>query len=114
MTRADLEAMFRAIDATDWDALPPFFHPEMTYDRPGFPLLNGREAVLDFYRRIRAIRGEHRFEAFVIEGDAGASWGRFVGARTDGTPVDIAFADCYRFKDGAIWRRQSYFYVPLV
>lgn len=114
MQRADLEAMFRVIDATDWDSLGRFFHPELIYQRPGFPVLEGRDANLDFYRNIRAIRGEHRFDAFVIEGDTGASWGRFVGHKKDGTPVDVEYADCYGFRDGLLWRRKSFFFVPVV
>ncbi len=114
MTQADLEAMFRTIDASDWDGLGRFLHPELVYDRPGFDRLEGRDAVLRFYREVRTIRGEHRFEGFAIQPDAGACWGRFVGRTLDGTPVDLEFADCYRFKDGLLWRRKSYFHVPLV
>lgn len=114
MTRADLEAMFRTIDRSDWDALARYFHPDLCYERPGLPMLEGRDANLRFYRELRTIRGEHLFERFVIEPDAGACWGRFVGHRQDGTPLDLEFADCYRFKDGLLWRRKSYFHVPLV
>ena len=42
--------MFRAIDNRDWDALATHFHPEMVYERPGFPVLEGRDAVMRFYR----------------------------------------------------------------
>ncbi len=114
MTRADLEAMFRVIDASDWENLGRYFHPDLVYERPGYPLLEGREANLHFYREIRKYRGEHQFEQFVVEPDAGAAWGRFVGRKFDGTPLDLQFADCYRFKDGLLWRRKSFFFVPLV
>ena len=114
MTRADLEAMFRAIDAADWETVARYFHPDLIYDRPGFSLIEGRDQTLRFYREIRAIQGEHRCECFALEPEAGACWGRFVGAKKDGTPVDLQFADCYRFKEGLLWRRKSYFYVPLV
>lgn len=114
MTRAEVEAMFRIIDASDWDTLGRYFHPDLVYDRPGYPLLEGREAVLDFYRVTRTMRGGHQFEAFAIDGDTGACWGRFVGRHPDGRPIDVQFADCYRFRDGMMWRRKSYFYVPVV
>ena len=114
MTRADLEAMFRAVDASDWDTVARSFHPDLVYDRPGYAPIEGRDQNLRFYREVRTIRGEHRFEGFAIEPDAGACWGRFVGITKDGTPVDLQFADCYRFKDGLLWRRKSYFHVPLV
>ena len=114
MTQAKLEAMFQAIDATDWGRAAELWHPEMEYDRPGFPLLVGKDAVHHFYRAIRMIRGRHEFEAFVIEGDRGACWGRFVGQTVAGKPVDVQFADCYRFKDSLLWRRKSYFFVPSI
>lgn len=114
MTRTDLEAMFRAVDAAEWDAVARYFHPDLRYDRPGFARLEGREQVLRFYREVRTNRGEHRFDGFAIEADAGACWGRFIGAKSDGTPLDFAFADCYRFKDGLLWQRKSFFYLPLV
>jgi len=113
MTRADLETMFRAVDAADWDGVARFFHPDLVYDRPGYPRLVGRDEVARFYREVRSIRGEHLFEGFAIEPETGACWGRFVGSKKDGTPLDLEFADCYRFKDGLLWRRKSYFYTPL-
>jgi ketosteroid isomerase-like protein len=113
MTRADLEAMFSIIDDSDWDRLGRFFHPDLRYQRPGFPLLEGRDANLNFYRNVRSIRGAHTFYNFAVTPDTGACWGRFVGHKTDGTPVDLQFADCYEFKDGLIWHRKSHFYTPL-
>ena len=32
MTRSDLEAMFRAVDACDWSTVARYFHPDMVYD----------------------------------------------------------------------------------
>ena len=113
MTRSDLETMFRAVDACDWNAVARYFHPDLVYDRPGFALLEGRDEVVRFYREVRSLRGAHHFDGFAIEGETGACWGRFVGTRGDGTPVDLAFADCYQFKDGLLWRRKSFFYVPM-
>jgi ketosteroid isomerase-like protein len=114
MSRDFVTAMFRAVDARDWAALALHFHEDLRYDRPGFPPLMGRDRVLHFYREVRAIHGTHQIEAIVIDGEAGASWGRFVGTKTDGAPVDVQYADCYRFRDGLLWRRKSFFFVPQV
>ena len=113
MKRSDLETMFGAVDRCDWDTVARYFHPDMKYDRPGFPILDGKDEVVRFYRDVRSIRGQHLFEGFAIEPDTGACWGRFVGHRKDGAPLDLQFADTYLFKDGLLWRRKSYFYVPL-
>ena len=99
-------SMFRAIDARDWDALGTLFHPDFRYDRPGLAPLLGKDEVLRFYREIRSIHGAHQLETVVSDGDHGACWGRFVGAKSDGTPLDLQFADCYGFRDGLLWRRK--------
>jgi hypothetical protein len=108
-----VRSIFRAIDARDWGSLADYFHPELRYQRPGFPTLEGRDEVLRFFREIRAIHGSHQIEGIAIDGDQGAHWGRFVGAKMDGTPVDVEYADWYRFRDGLLWRRKSFFYVAL-
>jgi ketosteroid isomerase-like protein len=114
MSRELPRAMFRAIDARDWEALGTLLHPDLRYDRPGFAPLVGKDEVLRFYREVRSIHGEHRLETVVSDGDHGACWGRFVGAKADGTPLDLQFADCYGFKDGQLHRRKSFFFVAQV
>jgi ketosteroid isomerase-like protein len=113
MSRDFIVNMFRAIDNRDWEALGRHFHPEMVYLRPGFPVLEGREAVLKFYREVRQIQGEHRIEGSAVEGNFGAHWGRFVGAKKDGTPVEVEYSDTYVFQDGLLKHRKSFFFVPL-
>ncbi|MEZ4585043.1 MAG: nuclear transport factor 2 family protein [Gemmatimonadales bacterium] len=113
MTEADIRAMFKAVDASDWDNVDKYFHPDLEYLRPGMDPLLGKAALSNFYRNVRTLRGEHRFDAVVVDGDKGACWGRFVGRNANG-PVDVEFADCYGFKDGLLWRRKSFFYVPVV
>jgi ketosteroid isomerase-like protein len=113
MSRDFLASMFRAIDARDWDALGRHFHPNIRYERPGFPVLEGRDAVLQFYREVRQIHGEHRAEGMAVDGTFGAQWGRFVGTKKDGTPVDVQYADTYVFADGLLKHRKSYFFVAL-
>jgi ketosteroid isomerase-like protein len=113
MTKDFIGSMFRAIDARDWDRLATHFHPDIIYERPGFPVLQGRDAVLGFYREVRQIHGEHRTSAIAMDPPFGAVWGRFVGTKKDGSPVDVEYADCYVFADGLLKHRRSYFFVPL-
>jgi ketosteroid isomerase-like protein len=113
MTKDFIVSMFRAIDSRDWDALATHFHPDIVYERPGFPVLEGRDAVVRFYRETRQIHGEHRASGLAVDEPYGAHWGRFVGAKKDGTPVDVEYADCYVFADGLLKHRRSYFFVAL-
>jgi uncharacterized protein len=113
MTRDFIASMFRAVDAKDWEGVGRHFHPDIVYQRPGFPVLSGREAVVRFYRETRQIHGEHRAEGMAVDGEFGAAWGRFVGTKKDGSPVDVQYADCYVFADGLIKHRKSHFFVSL-
>jgi ketosteroid isomerase-like protein len=114
MTEQFVRDMFTAIDSRDWEALGRHFHPDLVYERPGFPLLVGRDGVVEFYKTVRAIHGEHRIEVVVVDDRHGATWGRFVGSKKDGTPVDVQFADCYTWRDGLLGHRKSHFFLPYV
>jgi ketosteroid isomerase-like protein len=112
---AQLRAMFAHIDAGDWDALADGFHPEVVYERPGYPPFAGRRRVVDFYRHERIVAsGRHEIEGVVVEGDAAACWGRMRGILTDGSSVDVRFAEVCSFADARIRTRRSYFFLAAV
>jgi ketosteroid isomerase-like protein len=105
--------LFAAIDAHDWHSLESFFHPEIVYERPGYPPIVGVERLLRFYREQRVIAaGEHIIERIVVAGPYGACWGRFLGVKKDGSLADELFADVYSFEGGAIRARRSHFFRP--
>lgn len=115
MFRELIEELFEAVDGNRVDELGRFFHTDVVYERPGYEPLQGRAAVLAFYANRRVIgSGKHHIERIVEEGDAAASWGRFVGTAKDGTPIDERFADCYTFEEGRIRQRRSHFFRPAV
>ena len=58
--------------------------------------------------------GGHLTGRLVIEGDAGAAEGRYVGTRRDGSPVDVRWADIYTIEDGKIKTQRSNFILPPV
>lgn len=107
--------LFQTIDSRDWNQLPQFFHPEVVYERPGYPVLKGISRLDNFYREERVIAaGAHHIEAVVIDGNHAACWGRFVGAHKDGSSIDEAFADVYTLVDNRIRHRKSFFFRPAV
>jgi ketosteroid isomerase-like protein len=110
-----VQDLFRAVDARDFERLRGIFHPEVVYERPGYPPFTGIDRLLRFYREERVIEcGEHRLTAVVANDDHAACWGRFVGTHRDGSPIDVEFADTYALDAGAIRHRKSYFFAPLV
>lgn len=107
--------LFGLVDSRDWNNLNQVFCDDITYERPGYEPLVGFERVAKFYREERVIAsGKHHLEQVVLNEDCGACWGRFIGAHKDGSAIDERFADAYRFKDGKIKHRQSYFFRPAV
>ena len=108
-----IRQMFARIDSGDWPALSGLFAADVTYHRPGYPPFAGREAVLHFYEHVRMIAsGTHRLESVIADGAEAACWGRFHGVSRDGTSIDIEFAEGYRFRDGKLAERKSFFFLP--
>lgn len=115
MADSSLHAMFATIDAQDWTTLPSFFHPEIVYERPGFPVLRGLDRVMRFYHEERGIReSTHRIDGTATQGDAGVAWGEVHCVLADGKETDVGFADVCLFDDGLIILRRTHFFVPAV
>jgi uncharacterized protein len=110
-----IRRLFDIVDARRWESLQEVFHPDIVYERPGYAPLLGFDAVRDFYQNRRVIAsGRHLVEGMAVEGDCGACWGRFQGAKHDGTPIDEGWADVYTFAEGKIRTRRSHFFRPAV
>ncbi len=115
MKQQFIRDMFHKIDTKDYEALRDVFTDDVVYERPGYDPIRGIEGLLHFYREVRVIgSGEHRLTRVVVDDESGASWGSFVGARRDGDPIDVRFADVYTFVEGRIDTRASYFFEPSV
>jgi hypothetical protein len=117
MTPGDtVRLMFARIDAQHWDGLAELLHPEVVYERPGYPALTGRDRVLRFYREERQVAsGRHEVEATLAGDGAAVAWGRMRGRMRDGTDVEVGFAEVYEIAaDGSIRHRRSYFFTAAV
>lgn len=108
-----IRAMFGVIDAQDWAALPGFFHPEVVYERPGFPALVGVDRMMRFYLEERKIvRSAHHIEATAAEEGRAACWGRVEATLPDGSETTVGFADVYLVDHGLIRLRRTHFFTP--
>jgi ketosteroid isomerase-like protein len=108
-----MRMLLRAIDAQEWTVVEALFHPQAEYEVSGCPPFRGREAIMNYYRHVRAIRrGEHLVEAMAAEGGYGACWGRFNATRTDGSELSVLFADIMTFEERRIRRRRVYYCEP--
>lgn len=107
--------MFRVIDSGQHDSLAAFFAADVCYERPGYPPIEGLEALLRFYRHDRVIaEGEHRIASILVSDGAAVCEGVFVGVLKDGREVREAFADSYRLRGGQIHHRRTYFARPAI
>jgi ketosteroid isomerase-like protein len=107
-----LAELYVAIDGDDLVALARLFQPTAIYERPAAPPLVGRDAIVRFYREDRKIAsGRHTVDRIVVDGDAGAAWGSFVGRRVEGWTLELCFGDCFTFEAGAIRTRRSHVYL---
>jgi len=41
--------LFRAIDSFQWEKVMSLFHPDILYERPGYPPLTGIQRLRHFY-----------------------------------------------------------------
>jgi ketosteroid isomerase-like protein len=125
MSDSVIRRMFECVDAADWERLSGCFHPEVRYERPGYPPLVGRDRLIRFYREERPIaESRHEIEGILLDGDlqsdgdratgSAAAWGEMTGKVIDGDPVAFRFAEIYGFADGVIRARRSYFFTPAV
>lgn len=97
------------VDAGDIDELVSLFSPDVVYDRPGHPRIEGRGALERFYRHVRPLsNGSHDIHTILMDDGEVATRGTFEGTQA-GDKVQIGFADFFRFDDeGRIRYRYTY------
>jgi len=111
MDETFVHTLFEIIDGRDWARLAEVFHPEATYERPGYEPFVGLDRLDHFYREERVIAGGRHHLDIVTASDTHATCcGRFVGVHRDGSPIDERFADFYTLEDGRIKHRTSFFF----
>lgn len=105
------DELFRAIDDAAWQDLARFFHKNVVYERPGYPPIEGIDALLYFYSNTRIVaEGKHSLDGR-LRGDGKAiCWGQFSGLSKAGDVLSERFADAYELEDGVIKKRTTYFF----
>ena len=108
-----MRMLLRAIDGADWIVVESLFHPQAEYAVSGHRPMRGRDAIMTYYKNVRAIRkGEHLIESMAAEGNSGVCWGRFNATRQDGKEISVLFADVMQFEQNKIRKRRVYYCEP--
>ena len=105
-----VEALLTAIDNQDWDSLAKLFSDDAVYEVTGFPLYEGRKAIMNYYENIRPIQsGTHTIESIYQNDKAAVCCGNFKGIKTNGEGIELRFADELEFENFKIKNRRVYF-----
>ena len=106
---------YEAVDNNDVDALVDLFSDNATYRRPGYPLIEGKEALTTFYRSTRIIEsGQHTLTTVLVDADRVAVTGEFHGRARDGRDLEVRFADFFTVTDRKLVARETFFDAPAV
>lgn len=106
---------YRNIDQRDIPAALACFAENAVYRRPGYTAFVGLPAIKAFYRADRVISaGRHDLESIVEDADTVAVRGSFSGTSRDGDPLEVRFADFWRFAGRMVVERYTYFDVAAV
>jgi ketosteroid isomerase-like protein len=111
--RTAVRMFLRAIDQQEWGVIEALMHPKVDYEVTGFIPFRGRDAVMNYYRNLRAVvKSEHLIESMLVDGESTVTWGRFNGKYKDGTDISVLFADVMVFDDRKITKRRVYYCEP--
>jgi ketosteroid isomerase-like protein len=109
--RALLARYFDAINADDFVALEPLWHPAGELRAVGAPPRIGRAEVLAHFPAVLAGYARHHDEVtrWIEAGDTVVTEIRFVGTLLDGRPVRFEAVDVFDMADGVICRLSSWY-----
>ncbi|WP_035303624.1 nuclear transport factor 2 family protein [Actinokineospora inagensis] len=117
MTNTDVVLhYYELVDANDVPALLALFADDAAYHRPGYDPLVGQDMLRHFYQDERVIAAGHHHVDQLVAGDHEiAVNGTFTGTLRDSTDITLRFADFFRLnRTGLIYRRDTFFFAPLV
>ncbi len=116
LTREHLKAIGDAFNSRDVERIVSYFHDECIFWLALGPEWTGRSVVgkeavrnmlADRFKVIPDMRWE-RLDEYVAGPNRGVTVWRVTGRSADGTSLDYKGCDLYEFKDGLIWRKDTY------
>lgn len=103
------------VDKGDLAAVIDLYAPDAVYRRPGYGTFHGRNAVADFYLRLRQIRlSKHSITAVITEAENVAVQGEFSGVGPRGELIDLRFSDFFVLgPDGCFIARDTFYFATV-
>ena len=111
-----VRSYYELVDGNEVQRLVALYAEDAVYERPGYPAMQGRQALESFYSGTRVIASGHHTLLDLVENDSHvAVSGHFDGVLRDGSRASIDYADFFEIsRDGHILRRKTFFYEPAV
>lgn len=110
-----IDRLFRNIDGGDWASLNIMLSDDVVYERPGYSPLVGRDAVMNFYEKVRIIKsGRHSVHDVISDQDKMSYHGHFAGTSKAGELLDVGFCDVCEVQNNLLKHRKTFFYTPSV
>jgi ketosteroid isomerase-like protein len=116
LTKEFLDSIGAAFNSRDVERICSFFHDDCIFwlalgpEHTGRSVV-GKEAVRKMLTdRFKVIPDMHwaRLDEYVAGDNRGVTVWRVTGKAADGTVLDYKGCDLYEFKDGLIWRKDTY------
>lgn len=116
VTREFLKSIGEAFNSRDVERIVALFHDDAIFwlasgPEPVGTTLKGKAAIRKLLAdRFTLIPDMHwsRTDEWLGEGDRAVTQWRVTGKAADGTQLDYQGCDLYQFKDGLIWRKDTY------
>ena len=116
VTREFLASIGQAFNSRDVDRIVALFHEDAIFwlasgPEPVGTTLQGKAAIRKLLTdRFKVIPDMHwaRTDEWMGEGDRAVTQWRVTGKAADGTKLDYQGCDLYQFKDGLIYRKDTY------
>jgi len=116
VTREFLASIGQTFNSRNVDRIVALFHDDAIFwlasgPEPVGTTLKGKEAIRKLLSdRFKSIPDMHwaRTDEWMGEGDRAVTQWRVTGKAADGTKLDYQGCDIYQFKDGLIWRKDTY------
>ena len=116
ITREFLASIGQAFNSRDVERIVALFHDDAIFwlasgPEPVGTTLSGKAAIRKLLSdRFKSIPDMHwaRTDEWLAEGDRAVTQWRVTGKAADGTKLDYQGCDLYQFKDGLIWRKDTY------
>lgn len=98
--KATLEAANALIARGDYEGFLSFCTDDTSWTFVGDSLLQGKEAVRQYMATVYTAPPKFVVENMIAEGDFVTAIGKISLADGNGAPVDYAYCDVWRFRDG--------------